>query len=108
MEPAGKARFVMDAQGRSYWSATGEVPGGAAAAAAPAELKQGKSSKKGGKAGKDVSKEKRMISLPQHLKSILQAAAVKAMPELKEDLSVVPQKNELWDYQSPSAMQLFN
>lgn len=97
----------MDAQGRSYWSATGEVPGGAVAAAP--EAKQGKSAKKGGKAaGKDVTQEKRMISLPKHIQSILQAAAQKAMPELNEDLSVVPQKNELWDYQSPSAMQLFN
>ena len=79
-------------------------------AAGAAEVKQGKpaGAKKGGKGGASVTNEKRMISLPKHLQSIIQAAAEAAMPDLKEELSVVPQKNELWDYQSPSAMQLFN
>ena len=87
MEPATKAKFVMDAQGRSIWSPSGEVP-----QAAVAEVKQGKSasSKKADKVVKNVAEEKRMISLPKHLQSILQAAAEKAMPELKEEVSVVP------------------
>lgn len=49
-----------------------------------------------------------MISIPKHVQSILQKAAAKAMPELTESLQVNPQKNELWDYQCPSAMQFFN
>jgi protein-arginine kinase activator protein McsA len=49
-----------------------------------------------------------MISIPKHIQSIMQKAASKAMPELKEMLQVIPQKNEEWDYQCPSAMQFFN
>ena len=49
-----------------------------------------------------------MISIPKHLQSIFNRAARKAIPELTEAFSVNPEKQGVWDYQSPSAMQLFN
>ena len=49
-----------------------------------------------------------MISIPKHLQSIFNRAAVKAMPELTESLLINPEKQGAWDYQSPSAMQFFN
>ena len=49
-----------------------------------------------------------MLSIPKHLQKILQKAANAAIPELKELVTVNPQKGEAWDYQSPTAMQLFN
>lgn len=49
-----------------------------------------------------------MISITKHLQGILQRAAQKAMPELKDLLAVTPEKNKDWDYVCPSAIKLFN
>ena len=49
-----------------------------------------------------------MISIPKHLASILQKAAVQAMPGLTDPVAVTPEKNKQWEYVSPSAMKLFN
>ena len=49
-----------------------------------------------------------MISITKHLQGILQRAAQKAMPELKDLLQVTPEKNKDWDYVCPSAIKLFN
>lgn len=49
-----------------------------------------------------------MISVQKHLQNILNRAAVRAMPELKEQCDVTPEKKENWDYVSPSAMKFFN
>ena len=49
-----------------------------------------------------------MISIPKHLATILQRAAQRAMPELKDAIQVTPEKNKAWEYVCPSAMKLFN
>ena len=49
-----------------------------------------------------------MQSIPKHLSSILQKAALQAMPELTEVVVVQAERNKEWDYVSPSAMKFFN
>lgn len=49
-----------------------------------------------------------MISIPKHLQTILQRAAVTAMPELKDPCVVTPERSKDWEYVSPSAMKFFN
>lgn len=49
-----------------------------------------------------------MLSLPKHISSILNRAAVRAIPELKELLKVDAERKEAWDYSSPSAIKIFN
>ena len=49
-----------------------------------------------------------MLSLPKYISNILNKAAVRAIPDLKEKLSVGPEKKEDWDYSSPSAIKIFN
>mmetsp|Transcript_9396 Transcript_9396/g.15844 ORF Transcript_9396/g.15844 Transcript_9396/m.15844 type:complete len:171 (+) Transcript_9396:2-514(+) len=49
-----------------------------------------------------------MISIPKHLQTIFQRAAQKAIPELKEVIQIAAQKGEACDYNTPSAMQIFN
>ena len=49
-----------------------------------------------------------MISIPKHLSTILQRAAQRAMPELKDPVSVTAEKDKDWEYASPSAMKFYN
>ena len=49
-----------------------------------------------------------MISIPKHLQTILQRAAVTAMPELKDPCVVTPERSKDWEYVSPSAMKFYN
>ena len=49
-----------------------------------------------------------MISIPKHLCSLLQKAAVKAIPALTEPVTVTAERNKDWDYTSPTAMKVFN
>ena len=37
-----------------------------------------------------------MISIPKHLSKLLNSAAVKAMPELKEKIVVTAERNKDW------------
>lgn len=49
-----------------------------------------------------------MLSLPKHLGNIISKAALKAIPQLTEKITVTPERNKDWDYTSPSAMQIYN
>jgi hypothetical protein len=49
-----------------------------------------------------------MISLHKHIASIINLAAIKAMPELTEKLIASVEKNKDWEYSSPSPMTIFN
>ncbi len=49
-----------------------------------------------------------MISIPKHLSTLLQKAAMKAMPALTEKITVTPERNKDWDYTCPSAMKIYN
>lgn len=49
-----------------------------------------------------------MISIPKYVASIVNRAAVKAIPALTEKFTVTSEKNKEWDYTSPSAIKIFN
>ena len=49
-----------------------------------------------------------MLSIPKYLQSVFNRAAQKAMPGLADSLIINPEKQGEWDYQSPSALQIFN
>jgi len=74
----------------------------------PEEKKKNEKKKKEKVNKADGLSREKMISIPRHLQELMQKAALAAIPELKDQVSVVSQRNEAWDYQSPSAMQIFN
>lgn len=49
-----------------------------------------------------------MISIPKHLATIINKAAVRAMHELNEKVVVNAEKNKEWDYTCPSAIKIYN
>jgi hypothetical protein len=49
-----------------------------------------------------------MISIPKHLSQIISKAAIRAMPELSEKITITPEKGKDWEYVCPSSISIFN